>query len=116
MSILLFGSQALDTLSNSIIQDLAAGKISEIATLLGYSTAVTLVADLTKRGYKLRYKECNPPVGARRQQCHKAHAHNGWNPHYHIFTVNQSPVLSGCRCFDKRITAPNTPQLSRVYR
>lgn len=29
MSILLFGSQALDTLSNSIIQDLAAGKISE---------------------------------------------------------------------------------------
>ncbi len=85
------------------------GGIFELAALPGCSTGVTLVADLTKRGYKLRCKECNPPVGERRQQCHKTHAHNGGNPPYHIFTVNQSPVLSGWRCFDKRITVPNNP-------
>ena len=97
-----FGLQALDSLSNTVIQGLAAGKISEVATLLGYSTTAALVAALIEGGYKLKCKACNPPVGSQRQQCHRNHTHNGWNPHYHIFTVNQSPIVAGCRCFDKR--------------
>ena len=104
-----FGLQALDSLSNTVIQGLAAGKISEVATLLGYSTAAALVAALTEGGYKLKCKACNPPVGSQRQQCHRNHTHNGWNPHYHIFTVNQSPIVAGCRCFDKRTTISNNP-------
>ena len=96
-----FGLQALDSLSNTVIQGLAAGKISEVATLLGYSTTAALVAALIEGGYKLKCKACNPPVGSQRQQCHRNHTHNGWNPHYHIFTVNQSPIVAGCRCFDK---------------
>ena len=102
-----FGLQALDSLSNTVIQGLAAGKISEVATLLGYSTAAALVAALTEGGYKLKCKACNPPVGSQRQQCHRNHTHNGWNPHYHIFTVNQSPIVADCRCFDKRTTISN---------
>ena len=72
-----FGLQALDSLSNTVIQGLAAGKISEVATLLGYSTAAALVAALTEGGYKLKCKACNPPVGSQRQQCHRNHTHNG---------------------------------------
>lgn len=104
-----FGLQALDSLSNTVIQGLAAGKISEVATLLGYSTTAALVAALIEGGYKLKCKACNPPVGSQRQQCHRNHTHNGWNPHYHIFTVNQSPIVAGCRCFDKRTTISNNP-------
>ena len=104
-----FGLQALESLSSTVIQGLAAGKISEVATLLGYATAAALVAALTEEGYKLRCKACHPPVGSQRQQCHRNHTHNGWNPHYHIFTVNQSPIVAGCRCFDKRTTISNNP-------
>ncbi len=62
----MFGLQALDSLSNTVIQGLAAGKISEVATLLGYSTAAALVAALTEEGYRLKCKACNPPVGSQR--------------------------------------------------
>ena len=53
-----FGLQALDSLSNTVIQGLAAGKISEVATLLGYSTTAALVAALIEGGYKLKCKAC----------------------------------------------------------
>ena len=54
-------------------------------------------------------RPARPPVGYQKQQCRRTHAHNGWNPHYHIFTVNQFPIVAGCRCFDKRTTISNNP-------
>ena len=55
-------------------------------------------------GFHGQPRTTRPPVGYQKQQCRRTHAHNGWNPHYHIFTVNQSPRVAGCRCFDKRTT------------
>ena len=60
-------------------------------------------------GFHGQPRTTRPPVGYQKQQCRRTHAHNGWNPHYHIFTVNQSPIVAGCRCFDKRTTISNNP-------
>ena len=60
-------------------------------------------------GFHGQPRTTRPPVGYQKQQCRRTHAHNGWNPHYHIFTVNQSPRVAGCRCFDKRTTISNNP-------
>ena len=32
-------------------------------------------------------RPARPPVGSQKQQCRRTHAHNGWNPHYHILQL-----------------------------
>lgn len=42
-------------------------------------------------------KPCDPPAGT---MCHDedtGHLHNGWDPHYHIWTRNQNPQT--CQCY-----------------
>ena len=75
----------------------------------GTITAAYDYSPLWTGGFHGQPRTTRPPVGYQKQQCRRTHAHNGWNPHYHIFTVNQFPIVAGCRCFDKRTTISNNP-------
>ncbi len=105
----------IDSLSISITQRLMSGSLTleQAAKLLSISI-LTLIALLKEKGYKVRCKACIPPVDFQRQECHTKHAHNSMQPHYHIYTVNQSPlhIVGGCKCFDLRnIVVPQKPNL-----
>ena len=39
---------------------------------------------------------CSPPKGTVCWEEHTSHTHNGWNPHYHIWTMNQIPSTGKC--------------------
>jgi len=45
---------------------------------------------------------CIPRAGTQCYEGHSGHTHNGWDPHYHIWTVNQNPATG--RCFWNRGT------------
>ena len=78
--------------------------VTEVFDAQGTITAAYDYSPLWTGGFHGQPRTTRPPVGYQKQQCRRTHAHNGWNPHYHIFTVNQSPRVAGCRCFDKRTT------------
>jgi hypothetical protein len=83
--------------------------VSEVFDAQGTIAAAYDYSPLWTGGFHGQPRTTRPPVGYQKQQCRRTHAHNGWNPHYHIFTVNQSPRVAGCRCFDKRTTISNNP-------
>ncbi len=39
---------------------------------------------------------CDPPAGTRCYEEHIGHPHNGWDPHYHVWTQNQNPMTGQC--------------------
>jgi len=39
---------------------------------------------------------CDPPAGTKCYEGHSGHSHNGWDPHYHIWTQNQNPFTGQC--------------------
>lgn len=39
---------------------------------------------------------CEPPAGTSCYETHSGHTHNGWDPHYHIWTQNQNPLTGQC--------------------
>ena len=54
-------------------------------------------------------KSCIPSAGAKMEQKHTTHKHNKMCPHYHVFTVMQSPPINGCICFaPKQETYPTS--------
>lgn len=107
------GQLTIDSLSEGAIQGLAGGEIVAVARMLGFASVAAFLKAMDESGYKLRCMPCKPPVGTQRQQCHDVEKgnkkHYKWPKHYHVFTVNQSPVRAGCRCFDKRTTVEEDP-------
>jgi RHS repeat-associated protein len=66
------------------------GAIEDTALLiLLLTTAIVLEKTTT-------FQPCIPPAGTQCYEMHKGHEHNGWDPHYRIWTRNQVPSIGKC--------------------
>lgn len=66
------------------------GAIEDTALLiLLLTTAIVLEKTTT-------FQPCIPPAGTQCYEMHKGHTHNGWDPHYRIWTRNQVPSIGKC--------------------
>jgi len=74
---------------------------AETAAVALAAAAGAIAGELLKRSCK-QCRPCDPPVGTEMYKIESGHAHAGYDPHIHYFTVQQSPPSANCGCFAPR--------------
>ena len=99
------------------LEGVASGAITIEEAIKIAGSIAALIAAAKLKGYKVSCKSCKPSVGTKMEQIHTTHSHNKMCPHYHVFTVMQSPPMAGCVCFAPKQEAYPTSQgyMSYVY-